>query len=215
MKVIVTGATGLAGSEVVRECLKDPNIERVMVLARRPIGIEDSKLVTVLHDDFSNYDPAIFKGYDACFWCLGIAQSKVSVAEYEKITFDYAVAAANAMYAVNPNFTFCFLSGGGTDSTEKSRTTFARVKGRTENALMKAHERVYCFRPSYIRPVRPMAERGWGLRAMDNTVAPLLELTAKRFVINTDVLGRAMIRVAREGSPTHVLENSPLRTLGA
>ncbi|WP_158625246.1 NAD(P)H-binding protein [Corallococcus terminator] len=215
MRILLTGATGLAGSEVLRQALADADVERVTVLSRRPLALTHAKLDVVLHTDFTRYDSVVEKltGHAACLWCLGTSQTQVTKAEYEVITYDYAVAAATAMAAANPALRFCFLSGRGTDSTEQSRTLFARVKGRTENELLRRVPETYCFRPAFIHPVQP--HPGTPLIArMLGPLAPLMKRMSHGWVADTDVLGRAMLKVAKQGAPKHVLENEDILRLG-
>ena len=156
MKIIITGSTGTVGSELVREAVADNDIEEVILLARKPSEIKHPKIREIIHKNFLDYSGLenIFRETDACLWCLGISQTKVSKEDYFIITYDYAVAAAKAMLAANPAITFLFLSGQGADSTEKSRVRFAKVKGQTENALRAMNFRkLIIFRPGGINPV--------------------------------------------------------------
>jgi uncharacterized protein YbjT (DUF2867 family) len=214
MKVIITGATGTAGSEVLRQALRDPDVTEILVLGRRQPNIVDAKLRVVLLDDFGDYPPiaAQLVGYDACLWCLGISQNAVSKQEYEAITFGYALAAARAMGGVNRNFRFCFLSGRGADSTEKSFILFARIKGKTENALSKlAHPKAWHFRPGYIHPINAPPRR-----ALERWIAPLTPFFYKYLpahIISTVELAKAMLFVAKNGASQTVLENDDIRAL--
>jgi len=156
--IIITGATGIAGSGVLRQCLADGSVRRVTVISRNPLPEillrDNPKLEVIIHKDFANYETISesLKGHDACFWCLGISQSQVSKDEYFVITHTYAMEALKAMSAANPErFTFCFLSGKWADSTESAWTTFKWVKGKTENDLQKLGlGTVYAFRPGFI-----------------------------------------------------------------
>src|SRR4029078_13723947 len=138
MNILITGATGTAGSQVLEQALLDPEIQTVTALSRKSLP-QNPKLKTILHQNFLDYSQLanVFKTQDACIWCLGISQTQVSKQEYEMITFEYTMACAEALRNANPETTFVFLSGQGADSTEQSRTTFARIKGKTENALQR------------------------------------------------------------------------------
>ena len=162
MRLIVTGATGLAGAEVVRQGLADGEIEKVTALVRRPLSVSHEKLATVVHGDFLNYDAVLpqLADHDACLWCLGVSQRDVAEPEYIRITRDYTLAGAAAMLRVNPGLTFGFLSGGGASSSERSPMLFGRVKGQTENRLgTLGLSHLYHFRPGYIEPSEPRAQR--------------------------------------------------------
>jgi uncharacterized protein YbjT (DUF2867 family) len=139
MNILVTGATGLVGAEVIRQAITDDSINNVTALARRDLPLQHSKLRTIIHKEFMNYSAvqSMLGSFDACLWCLGVSQLQVSKEEYHLITYDYALAAAKAMQQANPNMVFLFVSGEGADTTEQSKTLFARVKGKTENALQR------------------------------------------------------------------------------
>ena len=139
MKIIVTGATGLVGAEVLRQAILDETIEEITAIVRRPLTLQHPKIKTIIHQNFLDYSTLsdVFKQHDAFLWCLGISQSQVSKEEYQTITYEYTIEAAKTVLNVNPEMTFLFLSGMGADSTEKSKTLFAQVKGKTENGLLK------------------------------------------------------------------------------
>ena len=214
MKIIITGATGTAGSEVLRQALADPGISEVLVLSRRPLDVTGAKLKTALLNDFLDYSAVApqFAGYDACLWCLGISQTEVSKQDYEIITYDYTLAAARAMQACGDGFRFCFLSGRGADSAEKSSILFARVKGRTENALTRlGRPRTWHFRPGYIHSVTAPPRR-----RIERWIAPLTPLVYRflpAHIISTVELARAMLAVAKHGAPKPILENDDIRAL--
>ncbi|MGZ3883285.1 MAG: NAD(P)H-binding protein [Bacteroidia bacterium] len=214
MKLIITGASGTAGSETLKQALLDPEVKEVTALVRRPTGLEHPKLKTLIHKDFLNYaglEP-LFRNSDACIWCLGISQTKVSKAEYEVITYDYTMAAAKAMHTANPDLTFIFLSGMGADSTEKSRTIFARLKGKAENALQKVgFKKLVCARPGGIISVTPREGLPW----FERYLSPVMGFFAPGFVIDTVHLGKALIWLAKHGSEKIILENKELKALVA
>jgi uncharacterized protein YbjT (DUF2867 family) len=215
MNVILTGATGLAGSEVLRQCLADAAITGVTVLSRRDLPQADPRLRQIVHGDFLNYDSILRKlaDHDACLWCLGISQNDVNAQEYQKITRDFALAGAKAFSSVNPNLTFCFLSGQGADSTEKSRVLFGRVKGETENKLdLLGLKHLYHLRPGYIHPVAAGTSRHLWDRFL-SPVAPLLHKMVPNMLIEADDFALAMIEVAKHGFPRRILENRDLREI--
>src|SRR5262245_3234224 len=139
MKVMIFGTTGMVGQGVLRECLIDPEVESVLSVVRRSSGQTHQKLKELIHDNFFDFSQIEndLSGYDACFFCLGISSAGMSEAEYKRITYDITIAAAQTLLKTNPNLTFVFVSGLGTDSTEKGRTMWARIKGKTENALLQ------------------------------------------------------------------------------
>ncbi|MBL7699749.1 MAG: NAD(P)H-binding protein [Chitinophagaceae bacterium] len=196
MKIIVTGATGTVGSEVVRQAVLDDSIEQVTLLARNRSDLVHPKIRQIIHKDFLNYNGLedVFRESDACIWCLGISQTRVSKQDYFIITYEYAVAAANAMLLANPQITFLFLSGEGADSTEKSRVRFARVKGQTENALKAMNfNKLIIFRPGGIYPVVRNANETT-YKKMEIGFIKLMKFFAPFSVVNTDVLARAMLK---------------------
>ncbi|MEW5849070.1 MAG: NAD(P)H-binding protein [Myxococcota bacterium] len=221
MKVILFGATGMVGQGALRACLQDPGVTSVLAVVRSPLGQTHAKLRELIHKDFTDYS-AVEKelaGYDACFYCLGVSSAGMSEADYHRVTYDYAMAAAQVLVRLNPGMTFIFVSGAGTDSTEQGRSMWARVKGKTENALLRMpFKSAVMFRPGYIHPVGGVVSRTPLYRAFYVVTGPLFPLWKAlfpRFVTTNAHIGRAMIRVAREGSPQRVLESHDIDTLGA
>jgi uncharacterized protein YbjT (DUF2867 family) len=214
MKIILTGATGTAGSEVLRQALADADVTEVLVLSRRPLDIADPKLRVAVLEDFLDYSKVArqFAGYDACLWCLGISQTEVSKDDYEKITFGYALAAAQAMKELGEDFRFCFLSGRGADSAEKSSVLFARIKGKTENALTRlVHPKAWHFRPGYIHPITAPPRR-----RLERWLAPLTPFFYRflpSHIISTVELAKAMLYVAKHGSSLRIIENDDIREI--
>jgi hypothetical protein len=152
-KAIVTGATGMVGEGVLLECLNHPAVEQVLVINRKPGGISHAKLREIIHADFLNLAPIEpqLMGYDACFFCLGISSVGISQQEYKRITYDLTLNVAQVLAKGNPDMTFCYITGAGTDSTEQGRVAWARVKGATENALIRLFKRAYMFRPGFMK----------------------------------------------------------------
>lgn len=212
MKVIVFGATGMVGQGVARVCLEHPDVEKVLLVGRTSAGLNHEKVTELVQKDLYAYEnvEAELKGYDACFFCLGISSLGMSEADYTRITYDLTLAAAQTLVKVNPQMTFCFVSGQGTDSTEKGSTMWARVKGKTENALQSLpFKAVYCFRPGFIQPMKGVKSKTFAYRAIYAVMSPLypaLKGMAPGFVTNNEAIGQAMIQVAKEGYATPVLE---------
>jgi uncharacterized protein YbjT (DUF2867 family) len=215
MNIIVTGATGTAGAEVVRQATTDSDIQTVTALVRKPLAFQHPKLKTVLHHDFLDYSAleSVFKDNQVCVWCLGISQTQVSEAEYHKITFDYVMAAASAMLKANPDMTFVFLSGMGADSSEQSRTLFARVKGQTENALKKLpFKKFFIARPGGIEPIHKKENTPFMERAM-TPLFPLLQRIAPSYFITSVDLAKALLHIAKHGADKTILGNKDLKNL--
>ena len=215
MKIVVTGATGTVGSEVIRQAIRDKDIHEVIALTRRSIDIHHPKLQTIIHKDFLNYsglDP-LFKNADACIWALGISQTQVSKEEYEVITHDYAIAAAEAMLDANPAISFLFVSGGGADSSEKSKTLFARIKGKTENALKRLpFIQLIIARPGGIKPVHRNPNAPFIIKLMI-PLFPIFEWLAPSHVISSVELAKVLLHLVKKGSDQLILENVDLKRM--
>jgi hypothetical protein len=153
VRAIITGATGMVGEGVLLECLHHPDVEKVLVINRKQGGVSHPKLEEVIHSDFFNLGPieSALSGYNACFFCLGISSVGVSNEEYRHITYDLTMNVAQVLARRNPELTFCYVTGAGTDSSEKGRLAWARVKGATENALMRLFKHAYMFRPGFMK----------------------------------------------------------------
>jgi uncharacterized protein YbjT (DUF2867 family) len=215
LRLLLTGVTGLAGSAVLRHALAHPAVTHITALTRRAPRDPHPRLAVVLREDFADYSGVDLSGIDACLWCLGIAQAKVSRQSYEAITLDYPVAAARALCAASPRATFGFLSGSGADPSERSRILFARVKGRAEHQLAGLGlARLHVFRPGFIRPAQPVSGRGAGERLF-GVLAPLLARVSRSLVIEATDLAAAMVHVALHGAGKVVLENADLLALAA
>jgi uncharacterized protein YbjT (DUF2867 family) len=218
MKVILFGATGMVGQGVLRECVVDPEVETVLVVGRSPTGQRDAKLREIVHTDLSDLSAieGQFAGYDACFFCLGVSSAGMSEEAYRRVTYDLTMSVAQAMVRQNPRLTFTYVSGQGTDSSERGRMMWARVKGRTENALLKLPFNAYMFRPGFIQPVHGVRSKTRLYRALYAVTAPLypvLKKIAPNQLTSSEQVGRAMITVARTGAPKRVLETRDINSL--
>lgn len=219
MRVLLFGATGMIGQGVLRAALMDPEVEFVQTVGRTPTGVKHEKLRGLIHTDLLHFAAieSELRGFDACFFCLGVSSAGLSEPEYRKVTYDIALAAAEPLARLNPNMTFIFVSGAGTDSSEKGRIMWARVKGATENALMRLPFRAsYMFRPGFIQPVAGARSKTAVYRfvyAIMTPLTPVLRRLFPSYVLTTHELGLAMLRVARAGYPKRVLETSDIRAV--
>jgi uncharacterized protein YbjT (DUF2867 family) len=212
MRVLLFGATGMIGQGVLRECLLDREVESVLSVVRKPSGRTDRKVRELVHVDFQNFSQLQndFAHADACLFCLGVTSAGIAEEEYRRITHDFALAAARACLAANPAMIFIYISGAGADSSEQGRTMWARVKGQTENEILKMPFRgAYVFRPGFIRAMHGIQSRTKVYRVLYKLVGPLMPLfkaLAPRSVTSTEQLGRALLQVAKAGYATPVLE---------
>ncbi|MEV7520257.1 epimerase [Streptomyces sp. NPDC091371] len=221
MNVILFGATGMIGRGVLRECLRDDSVESVLAIGRTPLGVTHPKLRERVQRDPSDLaaagvDPA---DYDAAFFCLGVSSVGMKEEAYRRVTYDLTLAVARPLAAANPGMTFVYVSGEGTDSTERGRSMWARVKGKTENDLLELPFRAYMFRPGIVQPVRGVPSKTRLYRALYAVTAPLIPLVrrvAPNLVIPSEALGRAMIAVATPGTeiPGHILRPADINRLG-
>jgi uncharacterized protein YbjT (DUF2867 family) len=216
MKVILFGATGMVGQGVLRECLVDADVERVLVVGRSPTGVQHAKLHEVLHDNFTDFSKieSQLRGYDACFFCLGVSSVGMEAERYRHLTYDVTMAAANTLVRLNPGMVFTYVTGRSTDSTEQGPVRWARVKGKTENDLLKLpFKAAYMFRPAGIQPLHGVRSKTAWVQAIYVVAAPLLSYlarTAPKYMTTSEQLGRAMIKVARDGYPKPVLESEDI-----
>ena len=206
----------MVGQGVLRECLLAPDVHRVLSIGRTVTGQQHPKLREIARADLFDYSDieADLTGYDACFFCLGTSAAGKTEAEYRRVTYDLTMAAATTLARLNPQMTFVYVSGSGTDSSEKGRVMWARVKGATENALLRLpFKAAYMLRPGYIQPVGGITSKTRLYRVAYVVAGPLYPLIRGLFprqVITTEEVGRAMIKVAREGASKRVLENTDL-----
>jgi uncharacterized protein YbjT (DUF2867 family) len=221
MKVILFGATGMVGQGALRECLLDPDVEAVLVVGRSPTGQRDAKLREIMHTDFFDLSAIApdLTGYDACLFCLGVSSLGMSEPDYRRITYDITLAVANTLARLNPGMTFVYVTGQSTDSTEQGSVMWARVKGKTENDLLKLpFKAAYMFRPGGIQPLHGVRSKTAWVQAIYTATAPLWALLvriAPKYVTTTEKVGRAMIRVVRNGYSKPILETSDINQVGA
>jgi uncharacterized protein YbjT (DUF2867 family) len=219
MKVVLFGATGMVGQGVLRECLLDGGVESVLAVGRSPSGQRHAKLREILHHDFLNFSQieAQFAGYDACFFCLGVSSVGMSEERYRRWTYDITLAAARTLAKLNPRMVFIYVSGRGTDSSERGKLMWARVKGKTENDLLRLpFKAAYMFRPAGIQPLHGIRSKTGWVQAIYLGAAPLLSLlnrVAPKYMTTTEQVGRAMIKVAREGYVRPVLESEDINRI--
>ncbi len=212
MKLVLFGASGMIGQGVLREALLADDVTEVLVVGRSPLGRQHPKLRELVHRDFTDFSSVQgqLTGYDVCAWCLGVASSGMSEADYTRVTYDYTMAAAKVLLSVNPQLVFLFVSGASTDSTEKGKVMWARVKGRTENALLAMpFKGSYMFRPGFIRPMNGETSRTPAYRwfyLLARPLFPLVERLWPRVASNTESIGRAMLNLARHGFDKRILE---------
>jgi uncharacterized protein YbjT (DUF2867 family) len=208
LRVIITGSTGMVGEGVLHECLNHPEIGQILVINRKPCGVSHPRLLEILHQDFTDLSPILEKlrGYDACYFCAGVSSVGMKEPEYTRITYTLTMAFATTLAKLNPDMTFCYVSGASTDSSEKGKMMWARVKGKTENDLTKLPFRqVYNFRPAFMTPTP-------GLKNVNSYykyvawLVPLLRLILPNSISTLKVVGLAMINVTLRGYEKQVLE---------
>ncbi|WP_394781648.1 epimerase [Undibacterium sp.] len=219
MKVILFGASGMVGQGVLRECLLDPQVESVLSIVRKPTGAQHAKLRELVHDDFYDFKTisADITGYDACFFCLGVSSAGMSEQAYYRVTYELTMAAAGVLAGANPQMTFIYVTGTGTDSTEKGRTMWARVKGKTENDLLRLpFKAAYMFRPGAIQPLHGIRSKTKLYDAIYRITAPMLPLLKKLMpnsITTTEQVGKAMIALAARGGSKTILETPDINAL--
>lgn len=216
MKVLIFGATGMLGQAALLECMRDREVELVVTFGRTATGRHDAKLREIVHANLLDYSGMEMQlaGFDACFFCLGVASRGMKEADYDRVTYGFTMAAAEALSRVNPGMTFLFVSGSGTDSTEKGRWMWARVKGRTENALLRLPLKAYMFRPGFIQPLDGIQSKTPMYRTFYRvlgSVMPLLRWAFPNQILSTRDIGRAMLAVARHGYDKRILEARDIR----
>ncbi len=211
MKIIITGASGMVGEGVLLECLNTPDVEEVLVVGRRGCGHAHPKLREILHKDFLNVAPIAdqLRGYDACFFCLGVSAAGMNAEDYRRMTYDLTLEFAKHL---DRGMTFTYVTGLYTDSTEKGRVMWARVKGATENELLRQFPRGYMFRPGAMVPI----EGQTNLKPLYRILLPVVSLLKpllKKHVLRLHEVGRAMLACVRTSPRKHVLEIADIKEL--
>jgi hypothetical protein len=215
IRAIIFGASGMVGEGVLLESLKHPNVESVLVIGRRSCNVKHPKLTEILHQDFFDYSDieSKLRGYDACFFCLGVSSVGMKEAEYTRTTYDLTMRAATTLSKLNPGMTFCYVSGTGTDSTEQGRLMWARIKGKTENHLSKLpFKSVYSFRPGMMKPTEGQKNVKTIFKVLGYSY-PLWKLLSPKNVCTLEELGLAMIQVVKVGYSKKVLGNLDIAQL--
>jgi hypothetical protein len=215
IKVIITGSTGMVGEGVLFESLQHPDVESILVINRKPCGVTHHKLKEIIHADFFDLLPIEpeLSGYKACFFCAGVSSVGMKEPEYTKITYDLTKSFAQTLSKLNPDMTFCYVSGAGTDSSEKGKIMWARIKGKTENDLMKLQfKNVYAFRPAFMKPIKGQKNAPAFLKYVVWLYPVLHSLFPQYFGLLSDV-GLAMINCAKSGGGKSVLEAKDIAEL--
>jgi uncharacterized protein YbjT (DUF2867 family) len=222
MNAVIFGATGMVGKGVLLECLDDARVEHVLLVSRHPIDVSHPKIREIVHADFTafeNLTPA-FADIDACFYCLGVTAVGLNEGQYHHLTYDLTLAAATAVASASAGrVTFCYVSGEGTDSTEHGRTMWARVKGKTENALLRLpFKAAFMFRPGYIQPLRGIRSKTRWYQALYDVIGsfyPILRRLFPKYVTTTTNIGRAMIHVSVSGWSRQILSSGDINQVSS
>lgn len=220
MNILIFGATGMVGQGVLRECLLAPDVTRVVAVGRNATGQQHAKLQDVVIKnmyDYTGFEPQL-QGFDACFFCLGVSSVGMKEADYKRITYDLTMAAATVLARLNPGMTFTYVTGAGTDSSERGSSMWARVKGATENALLRLpFKAAYMFRPGMIQPLHGVRSKTPLYQAGIAVLKPVLGLALRLWpdkITTTEKVGRAMLAVARHGAPKVLLDPVDINALG-
>jgi len=217
IKAIITGSTGMVGEGVLHECLLHPDVESVLVVNRRPCNVQHPKLKEILHQDFSDFSP-IEKGLTGCnagYFCMGVSSVGKTEETYLRLTYDLTLALARTLAKLNPDMTICYVSGAGTDSSEKGRIMWARVKGKTENDLLRLPFRqAYMFRPALIQPTRGL-KNTYRIYRVIAPLFPVLKLLFPRYLLTLKEIGLAMINSVNKGYDKQVLEVRDIANLAS
>jgi nucleoside-diphosphate-sugar epimerase len=215
LRVIITGSTGMVGEGVMHECLQDQEVDRVLVINRKPCFVSDPKLIEIIHKDFFDITgiASQLKGYTACFFCLGVSSVGMKEPEYYNLTYTLTLQFARVLSGINPDMTFCYISGSGTDSSEKGRIMWARVKGKTENDLTRLpFKRVFNFRPGFMHPTKGL-KNTLSYYKYVNWLYPVFRLLLPNFVSTLKELGLAMIHASKYGYEKKIIEVKDIKAL--
>jgi uncharacterized protein YbjT (DUF2867 family) len=216
IKTIITGSTGMVGEGVLNICLNSPEVESVLVVNRKPCGVSHPKLKEIIHNDFMHLSPILdqLSGYNACYFCAGVSSVGKNKEEYRHITYDLTLNFANTLVQLNPDMVFTYVSGVGTDSTEKRKSMWARVKGKTENDLMNLpFKDVYAYRPGYIQPIKGL-KNTYKIYKVFSPFYSILEKLFPKYVGTLEEIGNSMIYVTQNGYEKKVLEIVDIRKTG-
>ncbi|SFP59155.1 NAD-dependent epimerase/dehydratase family protein [Variovorax sp. 770b2] len=219
MNILIFGATGMVGQGVLRECLLAPDVERVVAVGRNATGQQHAKLQELVVKDMYDYtavEPQL-QGFDACFFCLGVSSVGMKEDDYRRVTYDLTMAAATVLARLNPGMTFTYVTGSGTDSSERGSSMWARVKGATENALLRLpFKAAYMFRPGIIQPLHGARSKTPLYHSVYMVISPLLSLAYRLWpdkVTTSEQIGLAMLAVARGGAPKVLLDPADINAL--
>jgi uncharacterized protein YbjT (DUF2867 family) len=213
IKTIITGSTGMVGEGVLYECLKYPDVESVLVINRKPCGVKHDKLKEIILKDFFDLSQieSQLSGYNACYFCAGVSSVGKKEDDYKRITYDLTMNFAKTLLKLNPEMVFTYVSGAGTDNTEKGKSMWARVKGKTENDLLKLpFKAAYMFRPGYIHPTKGL-KNTYKIYKVLAPLYPIWKILFPKYIIKLEEVGKAMINVALKGSEKKILECADIR----
>ena len=219
MNILIFGATGMVGQGVLRECLLAPDVERVVAVGRNATAQQHPRLQDLVVKDMYDYSAveSQLQGFDACFFCLGVSSVGMKEDDYRRITYDLTMAAATVLARLNPGMTFTYVTGAGTDSSERGGSMWARVKGATENALLRLPFKAgYMFRPGVIQPLHGARSKTPLYHGIYVVIAPLLSLAYRLWpnkITTTEQIGLAMLAVARSGAPKVLLDPADINAL--
>ena len=220
IKAIITGSTGMIGKSLLLECLESPDVTSVLVINRQPVGLQHAKLTEIIHKDFFDLSPLKehLTGFNTCYFCLGISAAGLSEDKYHRITYELTMNFAKTVLSLNPGIVFCYISAAGADSSEKGRIMWARVKGKTENALLAMpFKKAYMFRPGFIQPMKGVRSRTRlynAIYAVLKYLYPLLK-GLPQYVTSSDRLGQAMLKAVLKGYDQPILESKDINLLAA